>query len=184
MTSAPCSADKVLDFWFEEAGPERWWRKDREFDTVIAERFGGCHGQATRGELSWWRQTVSGRLAEIIVLDQFSRNIYRDDPRAFTWDSMALVLAQEMIFRSDHQSLDPVPRSFVYTPFMHSESPVIHQEAVRLFGDKGMENNLDFELQHKRIIDRFGRYPHRNHILGRESSADELDFLSRSGSSF
>jgi uncharacterized protein (DUF924 family) len=134
VANAPCSADRVLDFWFEEAGPERWWRKDREFDAVLAERFGGCHDQATRGELFSWRETVLGRLAEIIVLDQFSRNIYR--------------------------------------------------QAVGLFSEKGMESNLEFELQHKRIIDRFGRYPHRNHILGRESSADELDFLSRPGSSF
>ncbi len=120
-----------------------------------------------------------GRLAEIIVLDQFSRNVYRDTPRAFAQDALALVLAQELVASGQDRSLPEAQRVFAYMPYMHSESALVHAQAVELFTQLGIQDNLNFELRHKAIIDRFGRYPHRNAILGRTSSAEELAFLER-----
>ncbi len=171
----------VLKFWFEEIDEKQWWVKDEAFDSLIQSRFGKTHYQANKGELFSWRQSPQGRLAEIIVLDQFSRNMYRDTPLAFASDSLALVLAQEAINLEVHKELTPQQRSFLLMPFMHSESAIIHEVALTLFKDT---NNLDFEIKHTNIIDRFGRYPHRNSILGRESTRDELDFLQQPGSSF
>ena len=131
-----------------------------------------------------WRTTAEGRLAEIIVLDQFSRNVYRDTPRAFAQDVPALVLAQELVASGQDRSLSIAQRTFAYMPYMHSESALVHVQAVALFSQPGMEDNLNFELRHKAIIDRFGRYPHRNAVLGRPSTPEELAFLSEPGSSF
>jgi uncharacterized protein (DUF924 family) len=128
--------------------------------------------------------TPEGRLAEIIVLDQFSRNVWRDTPRAFAQDALALALAQELVASGQDRSLPVAQRSFAYMPYMHSESALIHEQAVALFSQPGMADTLRFELQHKAIVDRFGRYPHRNAILGRSSTAKELAFLSGPGSSF
>ncbi|MBM96263.1 MAG: hypothetical protein CMI09_10530 [Oceanospirillaceae bacterium] len=174
----------VLTFWFEELKPAQWWKKDVEMDATILERFGDLHRRGTLSELFSWRQTAHGRLAEVIVLDQFSRNMYRDDARAFASDGMALALAQEAVACGDHQALTDVERSFLYMPYMHSESAAVHDVAVALFRDNGIESNYDFELKHKVIIDRFGRYPHRNAILGRESTPEELEFLKQPGSRF
>lgn len=176
--------ERILDFWFNEITPAQWWKKDAAFDRMIAERFGDVHAQAARGELFEWRGTAAGRLAEVIVLDQFSRNMFRDLAAAFACDGMALVLAQEAIATGAEQVLRPVERSFLYMPFMHSESLRIHAVAVRLFERNGIPDNLDFELRHKAIIERFGRYPHRNAILGRESTPEEVEFLKQPGSRF
>lgn len=118
------------------------------------------------------------------MLDQFSRNVYRDTARAFAQDALALALAQELVARGQDRSLPTAQRVFAYMPYMHSESAVIHEQALVLFAQPGMENNLDFERRHKAIIDRFGRFPHRNAVLGRTSTAEELAFLSEPGSSF
>ena len=118
------------------------------------------------------------------MLDQFSRNIHRDTAEAFANDALALALAQEAVARGCDRELPPVERAFLYLPWMHSESALIHEEALRLFAAPGLEKNLDFERRHKAIIDRFGRYPHRNAVLGRASTADELEFLKQPGSSF
>ncbi len=177
-------AQAILDFWFEELTPQDWWRKSDVLDQQIMERFGHLHWAASHGECAAWRDSGLGRLAEIIVLDQFSRNIYRDQPGAFATDAMALVLSQEAILGGFDQALDAEQKSFMYMPFMHSESKVVHEQALQLFAQPGLENNLDFERRHKAIIDRFGRYPHRNAILGRESTREELDFLQQPGSSF
>ncbi|HVX05371.1 MAG TPA: DUF924 family protein [Rhodanobacteraceae bacterium] len=174
----------VLHFWFVEAKPEQLFEKDVAFDAEIRARFGETHAAAARGELAAWRDMPGGRLAEIIVLDQFSRNLFRDDARAFATDGMALVLAQEAIRAGADRDMPPVRRAFLYMPFMHSESRVIHVEAERLFRQPGLENNYGFELKHKAIIDRFGRFPHRNRVLGRASTPEELAFLEQSGSSF
>jgi len=178
------SYQSVIDFWFDEIEPASWWRKNAEFDELIRQRFLGVHTAANAGELSCWREQSLGCLAEILVLDQFSRNIYRDDPRSFASDTVALVLAQEMVRSGRDRDIYPVMRAFVYMPFMHSESAKIHDQALLLFDQPGMESNLDFEHKHKIIIDRFGRYPHRNEILGRHSTSDELDFLLQPGSAF
>ncbi len=167
----------VLNFWFEELKPAQWWRKDRDVDHTIVSRFGELHRAAARGELYLWRYQSLGRLAEIIILDQFSRNIYRDSPLAFAQDSMALALAQEAIALHADQDVIGRQKAFFYMPFMHSESPLIHQLSIALFSAPGLEDNLRSAHQHKTIIDRFGRFPHRNKILARNSTTEELSFL-------
>lgn len=151
---------------------------------MIKNRFESLHKQAIAGELSSWRKSAEGSLAEIIVLDQFSRNIYRDTVDSFTSDSLALVLAQNMVASGQDMSLSPLQRSFVYLPFMHSESKLIHKQAVQLYEKLGQKENLEFELKHKAIIDQFERYPHRNKILKRVSTNEEIDFLKGPNSSF
>ena len=175
---------QVMDFWFEEIEPALWWRKDDAFDALLVEQFSETHTRACRCELFAWREQPEGRLAEIIVLDQFSRNMFRDSALAFAHDAMALTLSQEVIAGGADRALTPVQRSFLYMPFMHSESPQIHEVAVELFRENGIQNNLDFEFSHKKIIDKFGRYPHRNKVLGRQSTAEEIEFLTQPGSSF
>lgn len=174
----------VLEFWFNELEPKQWFVKDRDLDAMIEARFSLLVEQARAGELFSWRVTPQGRLAEIILIDQFSRNIFRDKPESFSADPVALVLAQEAIGAGADQRLDVQERAFLYMPFMHSESQAIHEQAVVLFDQPGLEYNLEFEYKHKAIIDRFGRYPHRNEILGRKSTEEEIAFLREPGSSF
>ena len=174
----------ILHFWFEELTAKQHFVKDAALDETIRTRFGDTLEAATRCELFAWRVTPEGRLAEIVVLDQFPRNVYRDTPRAFAQDALALVLAQELVASTQDSSLPTAQRVFAYMPYMHSESALVHAQAVALFSQPGMEYNLDYELRHKAIIDRFGRYPHRNAMLGRTSSAEELAFLAEPGSSF
>lgn len=181
--------EHILEFWFTEIEPRDWWVKDPEFDTHIANRFAHVHEQAVAGELSAWRKTAPGRLAEIIVLDQFSRNIYRDEPEAFASDERALKLAQEAVAKGACEALAGDKQLFLLMPYMHSESIEVHQQAEPLFealaaSDERYTRNLDFERRHKVIIDRFGRYPHRNAILGRKYSVEELEFLTQPGSGF
>jgi uncharacterized protein (DUF924 family) len=174
----------VLQFWFEETSPAQWWNADAELDRLIVQRFSELHGRATRSELFDWRAEPRGRLAEIIVLDQFSRNMYRGRALAYANDTLALALAQEAVAAKADRALPPEERVFIYMPYMHSESRVIHEVAEHLFTGCGPQSNYDFELRHKAIIDRFGRYPHRNAMLGRPSTAEELAFLAQPGSSF
>ena len=172
----------VLQFWFQESSPAQWWNVDVEFDRLIVERFSELYGRATRSELFDWRAEPRGRLAEIIVLDQFSRHVHRGDARA--WANDTLALAQETVAAKADLTLPPEERVFMYMPYMHSESRVIHEVAERLFKERAPESNYDFELRHKVIIDRFGRYPHRNAMLSRQSTEEELAFLAQPGSSF
>lgn len=176
--------EQVLNFWFAEIDPVMWFKKSDEFDQLLHTRFGQLWQAAAQGELAHWRETIAGRLAEIIVLDQFSRNLFRNTPRSFACDGMALVLAQEAVASGLCENLSVEQRGFLYLPFMHSESALIHQQAVVLFRQLNNADQLEFELRHKAIIDRFGRYPHRNQILGRESTSEEQDFLRQPGSSF
>lgn len=180
----PVSACEVIKFWFEEIEPKQRFKKDLEFDQLIKDRFGEVHARANTGLLYTWREHPLDALAEIIVLDQFSRNMYRDTPGAFASDTLALVLAQEAIRRKLDAELNASQKAFLYMPFMHSESAEIHEIALYLFDQEGLEDNYNFEVKHKEIIDRFGRYPHRNKILGRESTAEEIEFLAQPGSSF
>ena len=175
---------EVLKFWFEEIDPKQWWKKDDAFDQVIRKRFSGVHAQATRCELYDWRTDARGRLAEIIVLDQFSRNMFRVSPLSFASDPLALALAQEAVSVKADLALSPTERSFLYLPYMHSESLKIHAVAMDLYQRNGIQSNLDFEIRHKQILERFGRYPHRNAILGRSSTQEELEFLQQPGSGF
>jgi len=178
------TVNDVIQFWFEEVTPAQRFRKDPAFDQLIHDRFGLLHTRASRCELADWRESPLGSLAEIIVLDQFSRNMFRDTPLAFAWDSLALALAQELVRRGQDHALSAPQKAFAYMPYMHSESAEIHRTALALFSQPGLESNLDFEIRHKEIIDRFGRYPHRNTILGRESTPEELSFLEQPGSGF
>lgn len=176
--------ETVLRFWFQELQSAAWWRVDADLDQTIRTRFAALHDRAAQAELYEWRSTARGRLAEVIVLDQFPRNMFRGQARAFATDPMALVLAQEAVAAGADHALESHQRVFLYMPYMHSESRAIHQVAERLFRDHAPPDNLDFELRHKAIVDRFGRYPHRNAALGRTSTAEEIEFLAQPGSSF
>ncbi|MEE4242613.1 MAG: DUF924 family protein [Desulfopila sp.] len=176
--------ETVLKFWFDDTSPAQWWKKDEDFDEVIRQRFTAVHRQAVRCELFYWRSTAHGRLAEILILDQFSRNMFRNSPQAFANDPLALALAQEAVACGADRQMSAVKRSFFYLPFMHSESRIIHEEAEKLYSQPGLESNLEWEIKHRKIIERFNRYPHRNDILGRQSTAEEREFLKQPGSSF
>ena len=174
----------IIDFWFRQTPPERWFMNDLEFDLTIQRVFGEWVPKAARGEFAGWRKNLEGRLAEILILDQFSRNIYRGRPESFAQDDLALKLAKEAIKDPLHWGLDKPEKTFLYMPFMHSENLEDHEKAVELFSQPGLETNLDFEFKHKAIIQEFGRYPHRNKILGRESTPEEIEFLKKPNSSF
>ena len=174
----------ILTFWFEEIEESKWWIKDLQFDEMISERFADVHRAANCCELSHWRTTAAGRLAEIIVLDQFSLNMFRDTALSFASDSLALALAQEAISVGADASLNQSQRNFMYMPFMHSESLLIHDAAVKLYTKNDSQHSLDFELKHRDIIKKYGRYAHRNAILGRTSTPAELEFLTQANSSF
>jgi uncharacterized protein (DUF924 family) len=178
------SLESVLTFWFEELQPPDWFQKNDELDRRIDEKFSSLLDEAARCELWHWRTSPEGRLAEIIVLDQFSRNIHRGTPLSFATDPLSLCLAQEAVSQGADTALEGARLAFLYMPYMHSESALVHEQAVSLFALPGLERNLEYEHKHKAIIDRFGRYPHRNEILGRESTPEELAFLEEPGSSF
>lgn len=167
---------EVIEFWFETCSPEQWFTKDPAFDEQVRSRFLDTYQRVVSGETKGWRDTPEGRLAEIIVLDQFARNMFRDTPQAFEHDSLALTLAKEAVRVGDDQKLPPGQRHFLYMPYMHSESAQDHEEALKLFRSVGGEAE-EYEVKHKEIIDRFGRYPHRNKILGRASTSEEEEFM-------
>jgi len=175
---------EILKFWFEEIDPSQWWSKDEHIDQIIIQRFSDIHAKAIRCELFEWRRIAEGRLAEIIVLDQFSRNMFRESPLSFTNDPLALALSQEAILFGADKALNSIQRSVLYLPFMHSESLKIHEVAIVLYQNNGVQSNLTFEIKHKEIIERFGRYPHRNKILGRISTEKEIEFLKKERSGF
>jgi len=170
-------AKTVLHFWFKENGEKQWFAKDDALDQEITQRFHDLHRQAAAGELWSWRETIQGRLAEIILLDQFSRNMFRDTPDAFMYDNLALALSQEAISSDDLDALEPNQLAFLYMPFMHSESSIIQELSVLLFNQDGLESFYPFAKDHADIIHQFGRYPHRNAVLNRESTEEELRFL-------
>ncbi|MES1938996.1 hypothetical protein T5B8_02065 [Salinisphaera sp. T5B8] len=178
------SPGSVIDFWFDTLAPRDWFRKSAALDRRIAQQFGATLTAAARGELAHWRATPLGRLAEILVLDQFSRNIHRDSPRAFENDERALNCAREAIANGDDTMLTPQQRAFVYMPFMHSETLADHERALALYQALGLAGHLKSEREHYAIIERFGRYPHRNSLLGRTSTPAEAAFLREPGSSF
>ncbi len=175
---------QVLDFWFSELDSAQWFKKDPKLDQMIKDRFQEVHNEAKQSALFKWRQTPEGRLAEIIVLDQFSRNMYRNQPESFAQDPLALALSQEAVGLELHKKLNGDQAFFLIMPYMHSESLKVHDEALTLFADVAPSTGLDFEKKHRDIIVRFGRYPHRNTILGRQSSSEEQAFLNEPNSSF
>jgi uncharacterized protein (DUF924 family) len=194
--SAPATALAVLDFWFAAPGdPEHlqtraaWFRKDEAFDAQIRERFAPTIDAALDGRLTRWADTPHGALAQVIVLDQFPRNAFRGNARAFAGDTRALAAAQAMVANGADRTLAGVQRQFVYLPFEHAEDITAQREALRLFAqleadEPALAGLLRWAQVHHDIIERFGRFPHRNAMLGRDSTPDELAFLRQPGSSF
>jgi uncharacterized protein (DUF924 family) len=179
MLADTAAADAVLRFWFDELVPEDWWSAKPELDRTITERFGALHASIARGEGFGWRGTPAGRLAEIIVLDQFSRQIYRGTPRAFAQDGMALALAQEAVAAGHDRALPETQRPFMYMPLMHAESVRVVEAALPLFNIS--EGFAKAAADHLEVLRRFGRYPKRNAILGRPSTPEELAYLAEVG---
>ncbi|SAL56448.1 membrane protein [Caballeronia cordobensis] len=186
-------AQAVLDLWFGEAGsPEfgqertLWWKKKRVVDAMLTERFGALLEEAHAGGLRDWERTPLGTLALIVLLDQFSRNCYRNTPRAFAGDTRALALARKLVESGDDLSLPGAyHRAFVYMPFEHDETPESQRESLRLFGklneETGVSSFYESAVEHADVIERFGRFPHRNRILGREMLPDEEAWLAKHG---
>jgi uncharacterized protein (DUF924 family) len=186
-------AQAVLDLWFgtpdsPEFGTERkfWWKKKRAFDAMLTEHFGELLDEAQSGGLREWEATPLGTLALIVLLDQFSRNCHRNTPRAFAGDARALSLARRMIAAGDDMKMPGAHhRAFLYMPFEHDETLASQREAVRLFeklkAETGEDSNLEYAYKHREVIERFGRFPHRNRILGRLTSAEEDAWLKACG---
>lgn len=182
---------EVLHFWFGDAGTfevrDVWFRKSEEFDKVVRSRFGETIERALANELQGWSATAGGTLALILVLDQFTRNAFRGTPRAFAGDALALAYARSLVYHGRDRDLAPIQRWFVYMPFEHSESLVDQYESVRLFRElaaDGLREPLDWAHKHLDVVRRFGRFPHRNSVLGRTSTAVEIEFLQTPGSHF
>lgn len=170
--------ESIIKFWFEELGPDDWFFKPtKKFDDLVRRKFLATYEAVVRGETAHWRKTPKGRLAEIIVLDQFSRNMFRGKPEMYASDALALQLAQEAIAVGADRQLSPRMRHFFYMPFMHSESWSAHKKALWLFIKNLNLGGLKYEIDHARVIRKFGRYPSRNAILSRQSTPEEVEFL-------
>lgn len=187
--------DEILDFWFDspqspDYGKERsfWFTKKPEFDRQLSDRFLSTYEQAAAGELDSWEDSPRSCLALLLLLDQFPRNMFRGTPKSFATDAKALAVANNAIAKGFDQYLLPVQRWFIYLPFEHSENIADQQRCVDLFAtlkdDPDSAATIDYALRHKSVIERFGRFPHRNKILGRETTLAESEFLKQPGSSF
>lgn len=195
--------EEILAFWFGPHGPEgpvdgahssRWWVKDPSFDDEVRRRFGDTMEQAAGGDLDGWRETPHGTLALILLLDQFPRNVHRGTPGAFAQDDKALAVARDAVARGVDRLLPPLGRVFVYLPYEHCEDLAMQEEACRLFEALHAEapadlkalcaGFADYARRHHAVVQRFGRFPHRNRILGRDSTSEEEEFLLQPGSSF
>lgn len=170
------SADLVYKFWFEDHGKDDWFGADPAFDTQVRDQFSDTFECVARGEAAPWRSSTQGRVAEIIVLDQFSRQLFRGQARAFATDGMALVLAQEAVANGHDQAMSDLEKLFSYMPFMHSESLAIHNSAQKLFKATGNSS----AKPHREILEKFGRYPKRNAALGRQSTPEERAYIAKS----
>jgi len=185
----------VLDFWFGEPGSsergrarEVWFRKDAAFDDTIRARFGAVVDEAAAGGLAGWDRSDTGALALLVVCDQFPRNLFRGEARAFVLDPRALATARDLVATGRDRALAPLERVFVYLPFEHSESLDDQREAVRLFttlrDDPQAGGYLEWAVKHFEVVRRFGRFPHRNEALARVSTSEEIAFLAQPGSRF
>ena len=168
--------EQVLRYWFEELPPEAWFRNDERVDAAIRERFGAMHDELARvppEQLATPRECV----AAVIALDQFSRNMFRGSARAFATDSLALSIAEHAIAAGFDQQLDPQQRWFLYMPFQHCESREVQARSIQLFTQLGDRENLGYAQRHKEVVDRFGRFPHRNEVHGPVSTPEELQYI-------
>jgi len=194
-------AEELLRFWFgpldddgfsDDAHCQRWYAKDPGFDETLRERFGELHARASRGELAPWKETPRGRLALVLLLDQLSRNLYRDTSAMYDNDAEALAVAEQALDAGDEAALAPQERYFLYMPFMHAEDRDAQARCLALFEraqaqlPAPLADRFDpkWAVMHKAIVDRFGRFPHRNELLDRESTPEEREFLTKPGSSF
>ena len=173
--------DAIINFWFLAHGSKDWWGADPAFDREIADQFGETHTRLALGEGFGWRRTAAGRLAEIIVLDQFSRQLYRGSAKAFAQDGMALALSQEAVGGGFDRELEGERRMFLYMPYMHSESVLVHEAAVPLWAAIGGDDFQKSGDQHLAVLRRFGRFPKRNAALGRASTPEELAYIAEIG---
>ncbi|HTM28582.1 MAG TPA: DUF924 family protein [Rhodanobacter sp.] len=190
----PATAQDVLDFWFAEANAAHWFAADAGFDAQIRERFGETAKAAAGGQLDDWAATPSGWLALLLVLDQFPRNLYRNDPRAWAADAVAQRVALSGLARGDDRQLPAVQRVFAYLPLEHAEDSALQRRSVALFESllaeaeperrAEFENYLDYARRHREVIARFGRFPHRNAALGRPDTPEETRYLARPGAGF
>ncbi|MDA0786581.1 MAG: DUF924 domain-containing protein [Proteobacteria bacterium] len=183
------TADEVLGFWFHETDRQNWFERSDDFDGIVRDRFAAAVETARGGGFDAWRDTARGGLAVIILIDQFSRNLHRDSPRAWSADDVALSCTRQALARAHDRELAPEERKFLYMPLMHSEDLVDQEKCVELFralAEESAEEKLalDYAIRHRDIIARFGRFPHRNAILGRQSTPEEIDFLKEPDSSF
>lgn len=177
MTASP---EDIINFW-REAGPKKWWRKDDGFDAAIAERFGQTHKAASEGTLDHWADKSLSMLALILLLDQFTRNLNRDSADAFSQDSKGLALAKQAVAKGQDQDMPEDLRSFCYLPFMHSETLADQEACLALMKAHGGEDNIKAAREHRDIIAKFGRFPHRNPVLGRKMTPQEQAFLDAGG---
>ena len=178
------TSSEILDFWFSERVKPLWFKKSAEFDREIKQRFLTIYSLAKTGALDSWRDNPRDTLALIILLDQFPRNMFRNTPRAFATDEKAVELTKYAVSQNYQQKLSDQQQVFLYMPLMHSENKTNQAKCVELFDELKKEENLKFALKHQKIIERFGRFPHRNQILGRQSTEAEREFLTQPGSSF
>ena len=176
--------EDILNFWFKECTPEQWFEKDYAFDNLLEERFAGTVELALEGKLDNWTDSGNGFLALIVLLDQFTRNIFRDTPRSFSGDEKALSLSFRCTENGYLFNGDVHRRHFMLMPRMHSEDITVQNDSLLLFKKLNIDDVYDYAVQHRDIVARFGRFPHRNSILGRSSTKDELEFLEQKGSSF
>jgi uncharacterized protein (DUF924 family) len=191
--AGPTEAQEVLDFWFGREGEpgygefrEAWFTKDPEFDRLVRDRFEALYEAAAAGDLDDWKEEARSCLALVIVLDQFPRNMFRGDPRSYATDRKAQETAEYAVDHALDRELPEFQRTFLYMPFMHSEDPGHQRRSVELFRRLG-GNETDssyYAVRHMEIIERFGRFPHRNEILGRQTTPEEAEFLTQPGSSF
>ncbi len=178
MTQTPSSAE-IVTFW-KEAGPGKWFAKSDAFDAEIVQRFEAAHMAAARRELDAWARTVEGALALMLLLDQFPRNMYRGSAHQFATDPLALMFARKAVAAGFHREAEPVMRPFFALPFEHSEALADQETALELMRDMDAESLRWAEIHHE-IIARFGRFPHRNACLGRETTPEERAFLDEGG---
>ena len=182
--SKTTTVDEVLNFWFNECTPEQWYKKDADFDALIFRRFETTVSAALKGEMEAWQTDLKGCLAIILMLDQFTRNIFRNTPKAFLGDKKALELSLICRDKGYLQHDNPSYRQFMLMPMMHSEDIAIQEQSLPLFKEFTSERIYGYAVKHRDIIQRFGRFPHRNEILGRISTEEEIEFLKQPGSSF
>ncbi len=170
----------VIAFW-QDVGQENWYKKNPDVDARIRERFTSLHGAASAGELGEWEQSAQGALALLILLDQFSRNMFRDDPRAFACDAQALAIAKRAIDKGFHKQVADAMAQFFRTPFMHAEDIMEQARGIALAHEAGSQTSVEWAVLHADIIRRFGRFPHRNKVLNRKTSEAEQAFLDGDG---